>query len=68
MNTLKDRHDLLQELERLSRQNIVSHINATTPPKRRRDDDLNAARGILAGLALTAILIIPFIIAWAFGG
>jgi hypothetical protein len=66
-DTLKDRHDLLQELERISRHNVVYHIVEATPRKRRRSD-LDAAAGILVGLALSAILIIPFILAWAFGG
>jgi hypothetical protein len=66
MHTLKDRHDLLQELERISRENVVFHIIEVTPRRREREDI--PFRGIVNGVALSAILFLPFVIAWFFGG
>jgi hypothetical protein len=66
MSALKDRHDLLQELERISRENVVFHIIEVTPRRREREDV--PFRGIVNGVALSAILFLPFVIAWFFGG
>jgi hypothetical protein len=66
MSALKDRHDLLQELERISRENVVFHIIEVTPRRREREDI--PFRGIVNGVALSAILFLPFVIAWFFGG
>jgi hypothetical protein len=66
MHTLKDRHDLLRELERISRENVVFHIIEVTPRRRVRED--MPFRGIVYGVALSAILFLPFVIAWFFGG
>ena len=66
MHTLKDRHDLLEELERISRENVVYHIIEVTPRRREREDA--PMRGIVNGVALSALLILPFVVAWFFGG
>jgi hypothetical protein len=59
-------HDRLESLQGIARTNVCDHIIRTTPPLPR--DELSAAKGILTGLALSAIFIIPFIVAWVFGG